>query len=129
MDTEHAEFELTNQHLVMPGDLNPNHTIFGGVLLAWLDVDAYLYSVSITGYTSMVTVGMDKVKFRSPARAGEIVRIYCRVKKTGRSTITVEARATVSSPKEDKSRIVIDCEITYVAIDESGKPKSIFSQK
>lgn len=120
-----SEFDLASQHMVMPQDLNPNNTIFGGVLLAWLDVDAYLYCVQHTRYTSMVTVGMDRIKFISPARSGDIVQIHARILSMGKTSVTVEARATLFDPIEGTHSDIIDCEITYVAIDERGKPTAL----
>ena len=121
-ETEETEYELVTRRLVMPDDLNPNHSIFGGRLISWLDVDLYLYASTKVKITNMVTVAMDKVNFRNPAYLGEVIETKAAVKKIRRSSITVYGKAEAWHQQTDERRLVIECEITYVAVDKEGHP-------
>lgn len=122
-------FDLVTQHLVMSEHLNPNHHIFGGQLLAWLDVDIYLYTSDRMKYKSMVTVSMNNVYFRNPAVLGDIVRIYGQISEIRRSSVTAYGKAVAYDPEGGAIREIIECEITYVAVDKNGKPTRAFKDK
>ena len=121
-----VDFSLVTQHLVMSEHLNPNHHIFGGQLLAWLDVDIYLFTSDAMKYRSMVTVSMTNVYFKAPAFLGDIVRIYGKIKEVRRSSVTAYGKAMAYDPQTESLREIIECEITYVAVDENGKPRRAF---
>jgi len=114
--------------MVMSEHLNPNHHIFGGQLLAWLDTDVYLYCTNKLRYKSMVTVSMNNVFFKAPSYLGDIIQIYARIKAVGRSSVTAEAKAVAYDPEKQTSREIIACEVTYVAVGPNGKPVRIFDK-
>lgn len=122
------EFHLITRHLVMPNELNPNHTIFGGQLLAWLDVDLYLYLTEKVRDKYMVTYSMDKVYFKNPAYLGEIIEVHGAIKKIQRTRISVLGKAIAVDPETQARRVIIECEISYVAIDDNGKPRPAFEK-
>lgn len=115
--------------MVMSEHLNPNHHIFGGQLLAWLDTDVYLYCSNKLRYKSMVTVSMNNVYFKAPGYLGDIIQIYARLKHIGRSSATAEGKAIAYDPEKQTSREIIACEVTYVAVGPNGKPVRIFERK
>lgn len=123
------EFALVSQHMVMSEHLNPNHHIFGGRLLAWLDADVYIHCTNRLRYKSMVTVSMNNVYFKAPGYLGDIIQIYARIKEVRRSSVTAEGMAVAYDPEKQTSREIITCEITYVAVDPSGKPVRIFEKR
>jgi len=118
-----THYETISRHLIMPSDLNPNHSIFGGMLIAWLDKDLYIYVSSHVKCRQMVTVSMDKVYFKNPAYLGEVIEISGAVKQVRRTSVTALGRAVAVDPENGQSRIIIECEISYVAIDEHGRPR------
>lgn len=115
-------YEIVTRRLVMPEDLNPNHSIFGGKLLAWMDVDLYLFAAEKTKITNMVTVAMEKVYFKNPAYLGEVIEITAAISRVRRSAITIHGKAEAHDPKLSERRLIIECEITYVALDSEGRP-------
>lgn len=123
------DFSLVTRHLIMPNELNPNHCIFGGQLIAWLDKDLYIYLSSEMKYRNMVTVGMNNVHFKKPAFLGEIIEIYAAVKQIRKTSVTAYGKAIATDPSSETSRLIIQCEITYVAIDDKGKPYAAFKQE
>lgn len=123
-----AEFEVATRHIVMERDLNPYGHLFGGSMLAWLDEGAALYLQEKIGYRDFVTVSMDNVDFVSPGRRGDSIQILCRVVRTGRSSVTVEAKAASYDVVEGSVREIITCRITYVCL-KDNKPYAYFQSE
>lgn len=129
IDYESLEgYSLVSQHLVMSEHLNPNHHIFGGQLLAWLDQDVYIHIANEIRYRKFVTVSMNNVFFRNPAFLGDIVQTYSRIKEKRRSSVTAQGKAVAYDSEHGETRAIIECEITYVALDDNGKPYRLFEQ-
>lgn len=106
---------------VKPEDLNPNGTLFGGKLLAWIDEELALYSIIQLENTRIVTKHMSEINFRSSAKQGDIVEIGIDVVKFGNSSLTLKCEARNIMTRE--TIITIDS-ITMVSLDDEGKPKS-----
>ncbi|GMW00086.1 MAG: hypothetical protein AMXMBFR84_12240 [Candidatus Hydrogenedentota bacterium] len=121
-----AGFEVVTRHIVMEKDLNAYGNVFGGTMLAWLDEAAALFAMESTGYPNMVTVNLNNVDFRAPARRGDTVVIYAKSLKTGRSSLTLDTMALVHDHALDEKRLVIHCEVTFVCL-KDGKPYAYFS--
>lgn len=105
---------------VKPEDLNPNATLFGGRLLAWIDEEIALYSVVQLENSRVVTKHMSEINFRSSARQGDIVEIGIDVVKFGTTSLTLQCE--VRNMRTWETIITIDT-ITMVSLDEHGKPK------
>lgn len=106
---------------VKPEDLNPNGTLFGGKLLAWIDEELALYSIIQLENKKIVTKHMSEINFRSSARQGDIVEIGIDVVKFGKTSITLacEVRNIMT-----RDTIITIASITMVSLDEDGKPKA-----
>ncbi|HMV44886.1 MAG TPA: hotdog domain-containing protein [Leptospiraceae bacterium] len=118
--------DLVTQHIVMSKDLNSHGNLFGGIMLAWIDEAAALYAMEKIAYTNIVTVNMDDVNFKYPGKNGDIIQIHAAIEKTGKSSLTVR---TIALSINEKSRIrneVINCRVTFVCLDASGKPFPYF---
>jgi len=105
---------------VKPEDLNPNGTLFGGKLLAWIDEELALYSIIQLENSRIVTKYMSEINFRSSAKQGDIIEIGIDVVKFGNSSLTLKCEARNMMTRE--TIITIDS-ITMVGLDEEGKPK------
>lgn len=119
------DYTLITQHLVMNEHLNPNHHIFGGQLTAWLDKDLYVFACGELSYKKMATLSMDNIRFRNPANLGDILQIYGRIKRVGRTSVCVHGKILAYEPVHDTYVEIIACEITYVALNEEGRPTRI----
>lgn len=130
MDTtgDESEFEVVTRHIVMERDLNSFGNLFGGNMLAWLDEAGALFVMDKTGYADFVTASLENVSFKAPGRRGDNIVIYCRIIRTGRSSITIEAQAFVKEPGSRVRRQTIDCRITYVCL-KDGKPTPYFESE
>lgn len=107
--------------LMMPRDTNHHGTIFGGVILSYID-QAGAQPVIALGCQRVVTVAMDEVVFHSPVQVGDLVSFYAEVIRTGRTSARV--RVTVEADRRDGTAAVMvtQAEVTYVHIDAQGRP-------
>ncbi|MDH4403584.1 MAG: hotdog domain-containing protein [Flavobacterium sp.] len=105
---------------VKPEDLNPNGTLFGGKLLAWIDEELALYSIIQLENSRVVTKYMSEINFRSSAKQGDIIEIGIDVVKFGNSSLTLKCEARNMMTRE--TIITIDS-ITMVSLGENGKPR------
>lgn len=104
---------------VKPEDLNPNSTLFGGRLLAWIDEELALYSIIQLENPKIVTKHMSEINFRSSAKQGDIVEIGIDVVKFGKTSITLTCHVRNMMTRE----IIISIDnVTMVSLDFEGKP-------
>jgi len=106
----------------MPKDTNRYGTVFGGVILSYLDIAGVLEARK-TAAMNYVTVAMNKVEFHQPVYVGDQVSFYTRTIRKGKTSITVAVDVVANrydSPSEQVQ--VTSAEITYVAVDEDRKP-------
>lgn len=106
---------------VKPEDLNPNKTLFGGKLLAWIDEEAALYSIVQLENSHVVTKFMSEINFMASAKEGDIIEIGLEVVKFGTSSIVLKCEVRNKMTRE--TIITVD-KITMVNLDMDGKPKS-----
>ena len=106
---------------VKPEDLNPNGTLFGGKLLAWIDEELALYSIIQLENSRIVTKHMSEINFRSSAKQGDIIEIGIDVVKFGNASITLKCEARNIMTRE--TIITIDS-ITMVSLGIDGKPSA-----
>jgi acyl-CoA hydrolase len=105
---------------IKPEDLNPNGTLFGGKLLAWIDEEAALYSIIQLENQNTVTKYMSEIDFKSSATQGDIVEIGIEVVKFGNASLTL--RCEVRNKMTRQTIIKID-KIVMVSLDEEGNTK------
>ena len=106
---------------VKPEDLNPNGTLFGGKLLAWLDEELALYSIIQLENSRIVTKHMSEINFRSSAKQGDIIEIGIDVVKFGNTSLVLTCEARNMMTRE--TIITID-NTTMVNLSADGKPKA-----
>ena len=105
---------------VKPEDLNPNGTLFGGQLLAWIDEEAALYTIIQLENSKVVTKYMSEINFMSSAKKGDIVEIGIEVTKFGKSSITLNCEVRNKMTRE--TILTVD-NIIMVNLGSDGKPK------
>ncbi len=108
--------------VMMPHDTNPMGTIFGGIILSYIDqagvVEARRYSER-----KLATVAIREVKFLAPVFVGDLVSFYTEKRAIGRTSITilVTVEAKRGTPPHETVRVT-QAEIVYVAIEGPGQP-------
>ena len=105
---------------IKPEDLNPNHSLFGGRLLQWIDEEAALYAIIQLENQRSVTKYMSEINFVSSAKQGDIIEIGIEAVKFGHTSVTL--RCEVRNKMTHQTIITVD-EIVFVSLDENGKPK------
>ena len=118
-----AEDYLAIQVIMMPRDTNPHGTIFGGVILSYIDQAGAIggrREVARAGgkLPVLVTVAINRVEFTKPVLVGDVVRFLTHVVRMGRTSITMHVRVEVERGKEVLQ--VTEAEVVYVAIDPSS---------
>lgn len=117
---------LALKAVMMPRDTNPHGTIFGGVLLSYIDqagaVGAH-HEVNRAGWADrpFVTVAMNSVEFHQPVFVGDVVSFHTKVLRIGRTSITVHV--AVEKGSGDRVLRLTEAEVTYVAVelDDQGR--------
>ncbi len=104
---------------VKPEDLNPNGTLFGGQLLAWIDEEAALYTIIQLENSKIVTKYISEINFMASAKKGDIVEIGIEVTKFGKTSITMKCEARNKMTRE--TILTVD-NIIMVNLGEDGKP-------
>lgn len=114
--------ELTTRVTLLPRDTNSWGTIFGGVILSHIDLAG---GIAAQRYASkrFVTRAIREVEFISPVYVGDLVSFYARVIREGRTSLTVKIEVETEHPRRPGIPVkVTEAEVTYVAIDDNGKP-------
>jgi acyl-CoA thioesterase YciA len=120
-----SEPYLAIQVVMMPRDTNPHGTIFGGVILSYLD-QAGAIGARREVYRAggplpvLVTVAINRVEFHQPVLVGDVVRFWTRLVRLGRTSITMHVR--VEAERGTDVLQVTEAELVYVGI-ELGTPE------
>ena len=110
---------------MMPKDTNAFGTIFGGVILSYID-QAGAVEAKRHGADFLVTVAMREVVFHEPVYVGSLVSFYTTLVKIGRTSITVSVEVFSQSNEGRAGRVkVTEAEVTYVNLDKDRKPTPI----
>jgi acyl-CoA thioesterase YciA len=117
--------ELVLKVIPMPADCNANGDIFGGWVMAQVDLAG---SVIPARYAQgrMATVAVNEFIFKQPVRVGDILSFFSEVSRIGRTSVTVKVEVFAERFRSQGTYIkVTEASLTYVAIDDLGKPREI----
>ena len=116
--------ELTLQTVAMPADTNANGDIFGGWLMAQMDLGGAVMARQ-RARGRVATVAVEAMAFLKPVWVGDVVSIHSQLRREGRTSMRIEVEALVTrQPSGDKIRVT-EASFTYVAIDEEGRPRGL----
>ena len=110
---------------LLPRDTNSQGTIFGGVILSYIDTAGAIQAHRHTHMDRFVTVAMKEVIFHKPVFVGDLVSFYADVVRVGTTSITVRVIVEVERLGKSERVRVTEAEVTYVAVDEKGKKRKI----
>lgn len=111
----------------MPADANPNGDIFGGWLMAQLDLAGAVAAMR-RAHGRVATVAVDAMTFHKPVFVGDLVSCYAEVVRVGRSSMTVAIETFVERRLTRAVEKVTAATFTFVAIDRDGRPRPVDSQ-
>jgi acyl-CoA thioesterase YciA len=111
--------------LMMPRDTNAQGTIFGGVILSYID-QAGAIEARRQGLDLMVTVAMDKISFHEPVFVGDLVSFWTETLRIGNTSITVKVVVDVIRGTDPNRKLLVtEAQVVYVNIGDDRKPKPI----
>ena len=108
----------------MPRDANPNGDIFGGWIMAQMDLAGAVAAVR-RARGRVATVAVEAMEFHRPVNIGDLVSCYAEVTKVGRTSMRVEIETWVERRMNRVQEKVTAGTFTYVAIDEKGRPRPV----
>jgi acyl-CoA thioesterase YciA len=111
---------------MLPRDTNSQGTIFGGVILSYIDMAGAIEAHRRTEMERFVTVAMREVIFHQPVFVGDLVSFYSETVKVGTTSITT--RVVVEAERYGSPGVkarVTEAEVIYVAVDREGKKREI----
>ena len=112
---------------MLPRDTNAHGTIFGGVILSYIDLAGGI-ECRRQCPKNFVTKAMHEVVFVAPVHLGDLVTFYTSVARVGTTSITVDIEVEVErlGPHGNRETLkVTEAEVTYVAVDANGRPEAI----
>ena len=110
--------------IAMPSDTNPAGDIFGGWLMAQMDLAAGNLAAR-TAQGRSATVSVEAIQFHSPVHVGDEVSLYAQLTRRGRTSMTIHVEAWRRSRDGDRSEKVTDASFTFVALDQTGRPRPL----
>jgi acyl-CoA thioesterase YciA len=111
--------EVAIRLTMMPRDTNAHGTVFGGVILSYIDVAGGVEAVRQTGHDRFVTVAMKEVIFHEPVFIGDLVSFFAETTRVGNTSITIKILVEAERfGSHGQSVKVTEAEVSYVAINQ-----------
>ncbi|MFQ5749530.1 MAG: acyl-CoA thioesterase [Planctomycetota bacterium] len=109
--------------ILLPRDTNASGTIFGGVILSYIDLAAVVEATKVNPRHRYVTVAMKEVVFHEPVFVGDLISFYTRLGGMGRTSLCIKVDVFATRREDPLTEIqVTEAEVTYVAVDENRRP-------
>ncbi|MGF1446276.1 MAG: acyl-CoA thioesterase [Pikeienuella sp.] len=116
--------EISLQTIAMPADTNANGDIFGGWLMAQMDLGAAVLARR-RAQGRVATVAVEAMTFHKPVRVGDVVSIHAQMLREGRSSMRIGLEVWVMRQPGNARVRVTEATFTFVAIDESGQSRPL----
>ncbi len=118
------ESAVETRYLVMPNDTNPQNSIFGGVVMSWIDMAAAMVAERHSK-RPVVTVHIDDISFKAPIKIGDHVHISASLNYVGNSSMLVGVKVVAENPFTGISRHTTTAYLIFVALDDIGRPIAV----
>jgi acyl-CoA thioesterase YciA len=117
--------ELVLRVVPMPADVNPAGDIFGGWVMAQVDIAGSILPMRIAG-GRIATVAVNQFVFKQPVKVGDLLSCYAEIVRVGNTSITVEVEVWAQRLRnQDEFVKVTEATLTYVAVDSQGLPRPV----
>jgi len=111
--------------IAMPADTNPRGDIFGGWLLAQMDLAGSSLAIREAKNPRVATIGIEAMKFHAPVFVGDEVSFYASVKRIGNTSVTIQVDSWAVRRGTTDGVKVTEGVFTYVALDENRRPVAV----
>lgn len=115
-----SNFDIAIQVVMLPKDTNQFGTVFGGIILSYIDQAAFIEATK-HGLHRWVTASVEKVDFKKPIHIGDITCFSTRTLKTGTKSVLVEVSVEVIRENTKEKEVVTDAFVTMVSVGPDGK--------
>lgn len=115
---------ITMAEIVLPSDANALGTIFGGKIMAWIDI-AGAIAAGRHARRVVVTASIDALHFVAPVKVGHVVHIRAMVNYAGRTSMEVGMRVDSENPVTGDTHHTATAYATFVALDDHGRPTAV----
>ncbi len=122
--TQETKGRLTTRTMAMPADTNPSGDIFGGWVLAQMDIAAGICA-SQRAQQRVVTVAVEGMSFIRPVKVGDILGVYTDVAEVGKTSMKIHVEAWVRRGQIGLREKVTEAIFKFVALDDDGNPKPV----
>jgi len=112
------------QTIAMPADTNVNGDIFGGWLMAQMDLGASV-PARIRAKGRVATVAVEGMTFHKPVRVGDLVSIHAEILKEGRTSLHIGVEVWVTRQPSGDRKKVTEARFIFVAVDSEGKKRAL----
>ncbi|MCV2884732.1 acyl-CoA thioesterase [Aestuariibacter sp. AA17] len=119
-----AQHRTDFRFLAEPTDVNFGGKVHGGMVMKWIDQASYACAAQWSKHYC-VTVSANAIRFIKPILVGQLVWLSARIVHTGNTSMHIYVVVRAGDPKEDKVYVTNRCFITFMALDEAGKPVSV----
>lgn len=120
-----SDKELVLKVIPMPADSNVNGDIFGGWVMAQVDLAGSVIPARIAK-GRIATVAVNQFVFKQAVKMGDLLSFYAEVERVGTTSVTIKVEVYAQRMRQPEPIIkVTEANLTYVAIDDSGKPRKI----
>lgn len=116
--------ELAIRTLAMPADANPSGDIFGGWVLAQMDIAGGI-TAARRAQGRVATVAVTAMTFHLPVYVGDVLCVYATIEKIGRTSMTVQLEAWALRGRGPERARVTEGRFVYVALGANGRPRSV----
>ncbi len=117
--------ELVLRVVPMPADVNASGDIFGGWVMAQVDIGGSVLPMRIAG-GRIATVAVNQFIFKQPVKVGDLLSVYAEIVRVGNTSITVEVEVWAQRLfNQDELVKVTEATLTYVAVDGHGTPRPV----
>jgi len=113
---------MDNFTLVRPEHLNHHGYLFGGVMLKWVDENAWMAATREFPGCTLVTINMDACHFKHRVENGSILRFQMEHSNQGRTSVTYRVHVFADEPGAQLEKEVFSTRVTFVRLDEMGRP-------
>ena len=125
MKTKSIEESIVEMRmLVMPNDTNPRNTVFGGVVMGWMDMAAAMCAERHSEKIC-VTVHIDDISFKAPIKIGDHVSVKAAMNYIGETSMVVGVKVMAENPLTKNLRHTTSAYLTFVALDDVGRPTKV----
>jgi acyl-CoA hydrolase len=119
-----SQSAVTMTQMVLPQNSNNFGNVFGGTIMAWIDISAAI-AAGRHSRKPVVTASVDALHFVSPIKTGYYVHIRAQVNFVSRTSMEVGVRVDSENPLTGEKRHAVTAYTTFVAIDEHGRPTPV----